>query len=185
MKKIVRTFLKGIFVLTPIGLTLFILYKVYEFADGIFKMLLLKEGIYFPGLGLILTLFLILIVGFLANNIITNKFLSLVTSLFEKTPVVKTIYSTIKDTINSFSDNKKGLSQLVIVSIPNSPIKLLGFLTNDEENKFIPKGHCSVFLMQSLQWSGNLIVVPKEIISPVEASSEEAVKFIASAGLIK
>lgn len=185
MKKIVSTFVKGIFVLAPIVVTLLILYKVYELADGVFKFLLLKQGIYFPGLGLILTLVVIFSVGLLANNLITSKILAFITNIFEKTPVVKTIYTTIKDTVSSFSDSKKGFSQLVMVSIPNSPIKLLGFLTNDEESKFIQKDYCSVYLMQSMQWAGNLIVVPKELVTPVDATSEEAIKFIASAGLIK
>lgn len=185
MKKIIGVFLKGAIALAPVAITLYILYKLYVIMDGIFKGLLESAGLYFPGLGAILTLALIFVVGLLASNWITSQVLKLVENLFARVPFVKSIYGIIKDTISSFSDSKKGFSQLVTVNIPNSPIKLLGFMTNNEESKFLPEGYCAVYLMQSMQWAGNLIIVPKELITPVDVTSEEAIKFIASAGLIK
>lgn len=184
MKKIIGIFLKGAIALAPIAITLYILYKIYIIMDGIFKGLLLSAGLYFPGLGAILTLALIFVVGLLASNWVTSQLLKLVELIFAKVPLVKNIYGIIKDTVNSFSGEKKGFSRLAIVELPNSPVKLLGFITNEGENRFIPEGYVSVYLMQSMQWAGNLILVPKEYIREVDASSEEAIKFIASAGLI-
>jgi len=184
MKKVLNIFLKGAFVLAPIAITLYILYKVYILMDGLFRPILESVGLYFTGFGAILTLGLIFLVGLLASNWATNHFLKFIDKLFTKVPFIKSIYNIIKDTINSFSGNKKGFSQLVIVDLPNSPVKFLGFLTNDEPSKFVPEGYVAVYLMQSLQWAGNLILVPKDAVKPVEASSEEALKFIASAGLI-
>ena len=57
-------------------------------------------------------------------------------------------------------------------------------LTNDEESTFIPKGYVAVYLMQSMQWAGNLILVPEQNVQQLEVSSEDAIKFIASAGLL-
>jgi uncharacterized membrane protein len=184
MKKIIGVFLKGAIALAPIAITVYILYTVYVIMDGIFRGLLESAGLYFPGLGAILTLVLIFGVGLLASNWITNQALRLIEKIFEKVPLVKSIYGIIKDTINSLSGEKKGFSRLAIVELPNSPIKLLGFVTNDGGNRFIPEGYVSVYLMQSMQWAGNLILVPKEYVQEVDATSEEAIKFIASAGLI-
>lgn len=184
MKRIIGIFLKGIIALAPIAITLYILYKIYVLMDGLFKGLLESAGLYFPGLGAILTLALIFGVGLLASNWLTNRILKIIESLFARVPLVKSIYGIIKDTVNSFSGEKKGFSRLAIVELPNSPIKLLGFVTNDSENSFIPEGYVSVYLMQSMQWAGNLILVPQEYVKEVDASSEEAIKFIASAGLI-
>lgn len=184
MKKVIGIFLKGTITLAPVAITLYILYKIYVILDGIFRGLLKSVGFYFPGLGAVLTLVLIFVVGLLASNWITNQLLKLVENLFARVPLVKNIYGIIKDTINSFSGEKKGFSRLAIVELPNIPVKLMGFVTNDGDNRFIPEGYVSVYLMQSMQWAGNLILVPKEYVKEVDASSEEAIKFIASAGLI-
>lgn len=183
MKKILGVFLKGLFVLTPIALTFYILYKMFLLTDGLFKGLLERAGLYFPGFGVIVTLTVIFLVGLLASNWLTSKFLNYLDMMIIKVPLLGSIYGIIKDTVNSFSANKKGFSRLVMVHMSND-LKLLGFLTNDEESTFIPKGYVAVYLMQSMQWAGNLILVPKEQIELIDVSSEQALKFIASAGLL-
>jgi len=151
--------------------------------DGLFKGLLERVGLYFPGFGVIVTLAVIFLVGLLASNWLTNRLLNYLDKIFIKVPLLGSIYGIIKDTVNSFSANKKGFSRLVLVNMSNE-LKLLGFLTNDEESTFIPKGYVAVYLMQSMQWAGNLILVPEEKVQQLEVSSEEALKFIASAGLL-
>jgi len=183
MKKILGVFLKGLFVLTPIAITFYILYKIFVVTDGLFRGLLERAGLYFPGFGVIVTLAVIFLAGLLASNWITNGLLNSIDRLLIKVPLLGSIYGIIKDTLNSFSANKKGFSRLVMVNISND-LKLLGFLTNDEESVFIPKGYVAVYLMQSMQWAGNLILVPKKNVQLLEVSSEEALKFVASAGLL-
>ena len=183
MKRIIGVFLKGLFVLTPISITFYILYKMFLVTDGLFKGLLERAGLYFPGLGVIVTLAVIFLVGLLASNWLTNRLLNYLDKIFIKVPLLGSIYGIIKDTVNSFSANKKGFSRLVLVNMSNE-LKLLGFLTNDEESAFIPKGYVAVYLMQSMQWAGNLILVPEEKVQQLQVSSEDALKFIASAGLL-
>lgn len=183
MKKIIGIFIKGIFVLTPIVLTFYIVYKVYQLTDGLFKEWLQRAGFYFPGLGVLVTLGVIFLTGLLASNWLTNKLLKDFDEVFKKIPLLGSIYGIIKDTINSFSKNKKGFARLVMINMPNE-IKLLGFLTNEDNNVFIPQGYVAVYLMQSMQWAGNLVLVPENLIQPIEVSAEEALKFIASAGLL-
>lgn len=183
MKKVFGIFVKGLFVLIPITVTFYILNKIFTITDGLFRGLLERAGLYFPGLGVIATLLVIFLVGVLASNWFSNKLLNYVEKTLTKIPLIGNLYGVIKDTVNSFAANKKGFSRLVVVNIA-SEIKLLGFLTNDEENIFIPKGYVAVYLMQSMQWAGNLILVPEEKVQELEVSSEDAVKFIASAGLL-
>lgn len=183
MKKILGIFLKGLFVLTPIAITFYILYKMFLLTDGLFRGLLERVGLYFPGFGVIVTLTVIFLVGLLASNWLTNRFLNYLDKIINKVPLLGSIYGIIKDTVHSFSANKKGFSRLVMVNMSDE-VKLLGFLTNDEESAFIPKGYVAVYLMQSMQWAGNLILVPEEKVQLLEVSSEEALKFIASAGLL-
>jgi len=183
LKNFIQIFLKGLFVLTPLAITFYIMYKMFLITDGLFKGLLERAGLYFPGLGVIVTLAVIFLIGLLASNWLTNRLLHFVDRIFIKVPLLGSIYGIIKDTVNSFSANKKGFSRLVMVNMSDE-LKLLGFLTNDEESTFIPKGYVAVYLMQSMQWAGNLILVPEEKVQQLEVSSEEALKFIASAGLL-
>ncbi len=175
--------LKGVFTLAPIGLTIFIIYKIYQITDGLFKGLLQRVGFYFPGLGVLITLGIIFAAGLLASHWFTNRLLSGLDRIMSKIPLIGNIFAIIKDTVHSFSGNKS-LNRLVTVSLPGG-LKVLGFLTNDRESVFIPKGYVGVYLMQSMQWAGNLILVPVEMVQPVNVSSEEALKFIASAGLLQ
>ncbi|MDD2234243.1 MAG: DUF502 domain-containing protein [Desulfitobacteriaceae bacterium] len=184
MKKLIAMFLKGVFVLAPIMLTFFIIYKIYELTDGLFKGFLLKAGIYFPGLGAIVTVFVIFLAGLLASNLITNNFIKYFERALAKIPLLGSLYGIFKDTLSSFSTNKKGFSRLVRIDLPNG-LKLLGFLTNDEDQAFIPHGYVVVYLMQSMQWAGNIILVPENMVEFLEVSAEDALKFIASAGLLK
>jgi uncharacterized membrane protein len=184
MKKIIAIFLKGVFLLAPIILTLFIIFKIYEIADGLFKGFLQSAGIYFPGLGVIVTLLIIFLAGLLASNLITNNLIKYFEKLLAKIPLLGNLYGIFKDTLGSFSANKKGFSRLVRIDMPNG-LKLLGFLTNDEDKAFIPQGYVVVYLMQSMQWAGNIILVPQNMVEPIDVSAEEALKFIASAGLLK
>ncbi len=184
MKKIAGIFMKGIFVLVPILLTYIIVSKVYELTDGLFRELLERFGFYFPGLGVLVTLAVIFLIGLLASNWITGKLLKWFDMLVLRIPLIGSIYGIIKDTVSSFSGNKKGFSRLVMIHLPND-LKLLGFLTNDEISAFVPRGYAAVYLMQSMQWAGNLILVPEHLIQPVNVPAEEALKFIASAGLIQ
>lgn len=130
-----------------------------------------------------MTLTVIFLIGLLASNWLTSKLLNYLDKILIRVPLFGSIYGIIKGTVNSFSSNKKGFSRLVMVDMSND-LKLLGFLTNDEESAFIPKGYVAVYLMQSMQWAGNLILVPKEQVQLIDVSSEEALKFVASAGLL-
>ena len=183
MKKVIGIFLKGLFVLIPIVITFYILYKMFILTDGLFKGLLERAGLYFPGLGVIITLAVIFAVGLLASNWFSNKLLNYLENFIAKIPLVGHIYGIIKDTVNSFSSNKKGFSHLVVVNI-SKEIKLLGFLTNDEESLLVPNGYVAVYLMESMQWAGNLILVPEQNVQHLDVSPEDAIKFIASAGLL-
>lgn len=184
MRRIAGLFIRGILVLTPLAVTFFILYQIYKFADGIFKNLLLKAGFYFPGLGLLVTIAAIFIAGLLASNWLTKKPLLYFENILIKFPLLGSIYGIIKDTLNSFTGNRKGLTRLVLINLPNE-MKLLGFQTAESDGVIVPPGYVAVYLMQSMQWAGNLILVPEALVEAVDVTAEEAMKFIASAGLLK
>jgi uncharacterized membrane protein len=184
LRKFFGILLRGVFALAPVVLTLYILYILYRFTDGLFKGLLQRVGFYFPGLGVLATLAVIFLAGLLASHWFTKKLIGNLDKFFIGIPLIGNVYGIIKDTINTVSSNKNDFARLVRINLPNG-LKVLGFLTNEEQNVFIPEGYVAVYVMQSMQWAGNLILVPRDTIELVEATTEESLKFIASAGLIK
>lgn len=184
MKSIVKIFLKGLFVLAPIVITFFIVYQFYQIVDGLFRGPLEKVGLYFPGLGLLVAVALVFLAGLLASFWLSGRLVSYFERLLMRLPLLGTIYGVIKDTVNSFGVNKNGFGKLVRVRLPGG-VAFLGFLTKENDPVFLTEGQVAVYYMQSMQWAGNLVLVPREWIEPVDVSTEEALKFIASAGLIK
>lgn len=184
MKRIFKHFLKGVLVTAPVAITIFVIFKIITITDSYFISALKPLNLYFSGVGIILTFILITLIGILASNWLTGKIFNLIDEFFTKVPLVKIIYTTIKDTMSSFFDGKKGFSKLAIITLPNSEMKLLGFVTNENLERFELEDYISVYLMQSMQWAGNLILVPKDWATVLDVSTEEAIKFIASAGLI-
>jgi len=88
-------FLKGFLVFVPVAATIGIVKWAIEFIDGLMPFDI-------AGLGLIVLLLLIMLTGFLASNYIGKRFFELVDKLFNKVPVVKLLYSALKDMIQAF-----------------------------------------------------------------------------------
>ena len=99
-------------------------------------------------------------------------------------PLIKHIYSPIKDFMNAFMGNKKRFTKPVLVlTNPQANIQEIGFITQDDLSEWDIKDKIAVYLPLSYSFSGKLIIVPKEQISPLKADGSEAMKFIVSGGV--
>jgi uncharacterized membrane protein len=134
--------------------------------------------------GLLVVLALVFTTGLLASYWLSGRLVNWLERQLARLPLLGAIYAIIKDTVNSFGINKKGFGQLVRVRLPGG-MTFLGFLTNESDPVFLAQDQVAVYYMQSMQWAGNLVMVPRAWIEPVDVSSEDAIKFIASAGLLK
>jgi len=105
--------------------------------------------------------------------------------LLKQAPLVETIYTSIKDLMNTFVGNKKGFSEPVLVKLyENSTIERIGFVTNEDvESLNIKKGKVLVYLPHSYAISGQLFVVEKKDVTPIDKSSGEIMKLIISGGV--
>lgn len=157
------------------------------FLDGILGNTLkpyMKED-YIPGIGLLLTIFLITFFGWLSTKFITGTVFTIVDRLLERIPFVKTIYSVIKDTVHSFLGEKKSFSKVALISHPGSDMKSIGFVTSEDIQQFYkPLSHCvAVYIPQTFQVAGFTVLVPKESVEIIDVKPEEAMKFILSGGM--
>ena len=178
MKKIINYFLQGLLYIVPISVTLYVVYWTFQKIDGILPF-------QFPGLGLIVIIALITFIGFAGSVIIASPINSFFQRLLRKAPLLKTIYSSVKDLMSTFVGNKKGFNQPVMIKIyENSSIERIGFITNENLNSLGIKGDkILVYLPHSYAFSGQLFVVEKSYITPIDKPSSEIMKLIVSGGV--
>jgi uncharacterized membrane protein len=123
--------------------------------------------------------------GLLGSSIIIQPFFSMIDHGLERTPVVKTIYTSIKDFLQAFVGSKKRFNKPVLVTInKENNIQQLGFITQEDLSLLkLDRKSLAVYLPLSYSFSGNLVIVPVDHITPVNASSSEVMKFIVSGGV--
>ncbi|MEW6354823.1 MAG: DUF502 domain-containing protein [Planctomycetota bacterium] len=183
MKRIAGYFFKGLLVLLPLAVTVFIFYYVIDRVDAMIVSLVPGLDLPFPGAGLVITFVLVTIIGFLASNVFTSWIVRIVDWVFKRLPLVKLLYTSLKDLIGAFVGEEKSLSKPVAVSlVPNGP-KVLGFITNESLESFGLAEHVAVYVPQSYNFAGNLLIFPKEQISLLDADSSQVMTFLVSGGV--
>ena len=180
MKKIISYFFQGLLFTVPIAVTVFIIYKSFILIDEILPF----EK---PGLGILIILGLITFLGFLGSTIIAKPVFSYIDRLIEKAPLIKIIYSAVRDLLSAFVGTKKSFDKPVLVKLNNnSEVQKLGFITQEDLTDLgIGADKVAVYLPHSYAWSGNQFIVPKENVTPINASSTTVMKFIISGGVTK
>lgn len=181
MKKLAAYFVKGLLIFIPIALTVFLLFLTFAKLDGAVSKLFNSN---IPGLGLLLTIVLITVIGFLASNFLGKKFFSLIDRLFTGLPLVKLLYSAVKDILEAFAGDKKSFDKPVIATVgPGSNAKIVGFITRESLENFGLEDYVAVYMPQSYNFAGNVLLFPKEAVQPLEIESSQAMAFIVSGGL--
>jgi uncharacterized membrane protein len=177
MKRLTNYFFKGLAFLLPVVLTLYVIYAVFTGVDRLFQFRI-------PGMGVLVTLVVITVIGFIASNFLTRWTVNWVDGLMRRVPLVKMIYSSVKDLIHAFVGEKKGFNRPVAVALGGG-IKAVGFMTSDSLEKLGMEGMVAVYLPQSYNFAGNLVMVPAEQVSPVQAESADVMAFVVSGGIAK
>ncbi|BFJ02516.1 MULTISPECIES: DUF502 domain-containing protein [Priestia] len=187
MKAIIKSFINGLLTIVPIILVIYILVRVFNFLDSILGNVLkpyMKQD-YIPGIGILATLVLITFLGWLSTRFFAGKIISLIDRLLERIPLVKTLYTVIKDTFQSFLGEKKSFSKVALVTMPGTSMKVIGFVTSEEVEEVIHslKDHVAVYVPQTFQVAGFTFLIPKEEIEWLDIKPEEAMKFVLSGGV--
>ncbi len=176
-KRIVQYFLQGLFYTAPIGITIFLLVKGVLFIDSIFNTEI-------PGIGVVAALVGITAVGWVTSKIIHKPLLNRAGKLIEKTPLVKLIYSSVKDLVSAFVGQKKKFDKPVIVALDEHGLERLGFVMEDNLQFLgISGSKIAVYIPMSVSVAGDLFIVDAQRVKPIDASSAEVMKFIMSGGL--
>ncbi|HLO89679.1 MAG TPA: DUF502 domain-containing protein [Lentimicrobium sp.] len=185
-QQLLSWFLQGMLYIAPVSLTVYVIYVSFQFVDGILRDVIFDiAGFNIPGLGMVVILLGITLIGFFGSTIVFGRYLKVFDKLISQAPVVKVIYTSIKDFISAFVGKDRRFTEPVLVKVNRqSELEKLGFITQkDLSNLGIPKGKVAVYLPHSYNFSGNLFIVPVENITPINAPPAEVMKFVVTAGV--
>lgn len=185
MKKLIAYFLQGLLYVAPLGITLYILFIIFNFLDGLIQGYIQKFlHINIPGLGLVAILLFITLLGFIGKSIIFRPVSNFIGAAVRRTPLLNLIHSSIKDLLNAFVGKEKKFNKPVLVKVNTiSELEKIGFLTQEDLNELGIKDKVAVYFPHSYNFSGELFIVPSEHVKPINLSPTEAMKFIVSGGV--
>lgn len=182
-KKIGFYFLQGVLFTVPIAVTLYVIVALLGFIDDILPTILPFE-IKIPGFGLAILVVAITVIGFLGNTVVASPINYWFNRLLKKAPLVNTIYSAIMDFTEAVvGGKKKKFSQPVLVKL-SPDVEKPGFITqSDLTNWGIEEEKVMVYLPHSYGFTGNIFIVPKKNVTPLNVKASEMMKIILSGGV--
>lgn len=193
----IRNFFKGLLVVVPLAATLWILSTIFRWIDELVET---PESGYWTvpltgwrvplelfawdGVGFLVMIGGVTLIGMFSSNVLTGWLLRRIDYVFTHVPVVKLIYSSIKDMVEAFvSDNKK-FDKPVLLSFAALPeVEVIGFITRGDLSEFGRPGKVAVYVPQSYNFAANLILVPKERVKPIDLPSSDVMAFVVSGGV--
>jgi len=185
MKRLGTYFLQGLLFISPLAATVYIVFLLFQFTDGLLSSYLEK---YFqlkvPGLGILIIVVLLVFLGIIGETIFANPVKSLINRILNRTPILRLIYTSFKDLFSAFVGKEKKFHRPVVVLVDEkNDIWRMGFLTNDKMGEMGLEGKVAVYFPLSYNISGILYIVPANRIKPLNISPAEAMKFILSGGV--
>jgi len=135
-----------------------------------------------PGLGLALVVGIILIAGIFVTNFVTEPMLKWFQKIMNRLPILKFIYSSIKDLTEAFVGDEKKFNHPVLVEVEGE-LKRIGFLTQQDLKSIGLPGEVIVYFPFSYSFAGQVYVVKRERISPLKMSAADAMKLVVSGGV--
>lgn len=172
-----RYFLRGLFFVVPVGLTVYVIVLMIQWADNLIPL-------DFPGLGILTVFFVTSLIGYLANTIIAKPFFDLLSSMLKKIPLVSFIYTSINDLVTAFAGDKKRFDAPVLVPFDEKGTLFKpGFITQKDLEEIGLPGMVTVYLPHSYNFSGNVFIIDKTRLVPLTGNNTEIMKYIVSGGV--
>ena len=177
MNWIVKNFLRGLIIVVPIAVTIYVVYHAFLAADALLPMRI-------PGLGILIVLAGTLAIGVLASNFIGRKVLEVTEVVFTRAPLVRIIYAAMRDLLEAFVGDKKRFDRPVAVALTESgDLMTLGFVTQADLTFLSLPGRVAVYLPFSYSMAGSVIVVPSARVQALPSDSASVMALIVSGGV--
>jgi uncharacterized membrane protein len=190
-----KYFITGLLVLVPLFVTIWVLSFLIHTMDQ--SLLLLPEawqpkrlfGFHVPGLGVLLTLGIIFGAGLVATNIFGQHLIEVWESLLARVPVVKSIYSSVKQVSDTlFSNSGNAFRKAVLVQYPRDGSWTIAFITGvpgGDVKEHLFGDYISIYVPTTPNpTSGFFLMMPREDVIDLDMSVDEALKYIISMGTV-
>ncbi len=193
--KLRKYLITGLLVWVPLGITILVIKLLVDLLDK--TLLLLPEalrpatliGFDIPGLGIILTTLFVFMSGFVITNFAGKRLVSWGEDLLERIPLVRSIYSALKQVTETvLTSDKNSFRQVVLVEYPRKGIWTIGFQTGDspsEFNQLTEKKLLTIFVPTTPNpTSGYILMMPEEDVQKLDMDVEDALKMVMSLGVV-
>jgi uncharacterized membrane protein len=189
LNALLRYFAKGLLVVVPLSAAFFLVFWAFSSVDdalNLSEQFLVNPAdgkpLYIPGLGILSVVIIILLAGVIGTYLITEPIYNWFNRWINRIPVLKFIYSSIKDLTEAFVGDDKKLSEPVLVEDAHG-FKRIGFLTQKDMSAFGLEGEVAVYFPLSYSFAGQVYIVKADRVKPLHISSAQAMKFIVSGGV--
>ena len=181
-----RRFLAGFFISVPLVISVAALVAIFGIIDRFTAPLATRAlGRIVPGLGILITLLVVLLVGVVATNVIGRRLLARAESWLMLIPVFRTIYAPVKQLVVAFSpDNEYGFKRVVMVEDPARGL-VMGFLTKEFT---IDRGHglealVAVYVPTNHLYLGDIVLFARERAFFPDLTVEEGIRIFLTGGM--
>lgn len=189
MNNIQKIFISGLISFLPLAVTIYIVYAgvtIVENLLGNFLRNVLPDNFYIPGFGFLSTLILIFLLGLLLNNFVTAGLLHKLQEKLTEVPLIKVVYSPLRDLMNLFSKNGKNTMQKVVLVQFDGGKEVLGLVTREhfldlDPNLRINPEKIAVYVPMSYGLGGYTILVHKNQVTPLDIPVEKAMSLALTA----
>ena len=197
-RRIRNIFITGLLITLPIALTYFILQFLFKNLDTlspVFTKVLIyigapiPEGYRIPALGLVITLLIVLAVGWFTTNFFGKQMINLGESIVEKIPFVRKIYKGSKQVVQSIAHaDTTAFRKVVLLEFPRRGMLAIGFVTGSargEVQEYTREDVLNVFVpTMPNPTSGFLVFAPPEDLTEIDMSIEDGIKYVVSGGIV-
>lgn len=193
VQRLWRMFLAGLVAVLPLAITIAVLVWLVRAAESYFGGIaraVLPADWYVPGVGVALAIGVVLLVGLLLNAWLVSRLVALGERVLERIPLVKTLYTALRDLLRFFARAGEGDELKQVVSVEMQPdVHVIGFVTDDDAGQGLPElardedRLVSVYLPMGYQVGGYTLYLPASRLRPLDLSIEEAMRVVLTAGV--
>jgi len=186
MRTLFNYFLRGLLFVFPLAATLYIMISAIIWSNETFNELLFEWlNVDIPGLGIITVFFGVALIGYIFSKAFTRPLVYYFEEFLSRVPLVKIIYTSIKELTEAFVGDKKRFNKPVLVKLGSGELQRIGFVTQKDLQELGLSDMVAVYCPHSYNFSGNLYLVPASHVTPLKMNSTDVMKFAVSAGVTK
>jgi len=190
-----RMLIAGLLILAPAALTIYVLIALFRLMDGFFGPLVDRAlSVYIPdahvpGLGLVMTLLVVLVLGWLSTKVVGRRMIAAFERLVQRVPVVRTVYASTKGVLEAVSRDKgEAFTRVVLIEYPKSNLFALGFVTRGARWEAVDPRTADMLIVfvptTPNPTSGFLLLVPRTEAVALPISVEEGIRMVISGGIL-